>query len=113
VTFLLDENLSFRLKRLLAPTFPGIRHVSDLKLLSADDAEVMDAARREGLVLLSKDDDFLERVQASRHPVRLVWVRLGNVTTIEIADALIDRQQALRAWLASGADKVFEVAPKS
>jgi predicted nuclease of predicted toxin-antitoxin system len=50
------------------------------------DAEIAAGAVAEGLVLVTKDDDF-----ALRHPpsdYQLVWLRCGNITN-----------RALRAWL--------------
>jgi predicted nuclease of predicted toxin-antitoxin system len=37
VSFLIDENLSIRLKRLLEPVFPRCCHVADFGLLTAND----------------------------------------------------------------------------
>jgi predicted nuclease of predicted toxin-antitoxin system len=37
VSFLVDENISRRLCRLLEPTFPGCRHVAEFGLLTAND----------------------------------------------------------------------------
>ena len=50
------------------------------------DADIAACAVAEGLVLVTKDDDF-----ALRHPpggYNLVWLRCGNITN-----------RALRAWL--------------
>lgn len=61
-------------------------HVSQRLGGQTSDAEIAACAAAEGLVLVTKDDDF-----ALRHPpggYRLAWLRCGNITN-----------RALRAWL--------------
>ena len=56
---LLDENLSERLLPLLAERFPGSDHIRLLGLGGAGDHELWELARRDGYVLVTKDEDFL------------------------------------------------------
>lgn len=85
---LFDQNLSFRLVALLEDLFPGSEHVGTAGLASATDAEVWGYARRGGFVIATKDTDFRQRSFTEGHPPRVVWIRLGNCTTQQIADAL-------------------------
>ncbi|MCH8310936.1 MAG: DUF5615 family PIN-like protein, partial [Chloroflexi bacterium] len=55
---LLDQNLSPRLKELLADLFPGSIHVRDVGLESATDDVVWSYAGQQGLTIVSKDSDF-------------------------------------------------------
>ena len=55
---LFDQNLSFRLVRLLADVCPDSIYVRDLDLLEADDATLWRYAAGHGLVIVSKDSDF-------------------------------------------------------
>lgn len=66
---LLDQNLSFKLCRLLSDLFPGSAHVGALGLAQADDRSVWDHAKANGFVLVSHDADCAE------------WVRTGNQPT--------------------------------
>lgn len=101
MTFLIDENLSHRLVGFLHPAFPGCRHVADFDPLQADDALVQRRALAEGLSLLSKDDDFRDLVERAGPPPKLVFVKLGNVSTMAVAEALLDRANLIRAHLAT------------
>jgi predicted nuclease of predicted toxin-antitoxin system len=61
-------------------------HVCDVIGGQTSDARLAEHARVNGLVLITKDDDF-----RLRHPptdYRLVWLRCGNITN-----------RALRVWL--------------
>lgn len=55
---LLDANLSPEVARLLKEAGHDAIHVAEIGLLSAPDPEIMEAAIREGRVLLTADADF-------------------------------------------------------
>lgn len=89
---LFDENLSPKLVRDLTATFPGSAHVRDVGLLAASDDAIWQLARRDGLLIVSKDTDFLERSYVEGSPPWVIWLQVGNAGTESIA-ALLQRQQ--------------------
>lgn len=52
--------------------------VRDLGLLSADDADIFDAARDANAVVVTKDSDFADMVQHLGSPPQIVWLRCGK-----------------------------------
>jgi len=88
VRLLYDQNLSPRLCQLLAAEFPSSLHVRDVGLARADDASIWDYAGVHGLTIVTKDDDFRQRSFVFGPPPRVVWVRLGNCTTLAVASLL-------------------------
>ena len=52
----------------------------DMGLRDALDADIFENARRDGIVLVSKDSDFVELVSRYGPPPQLLWVTCGNVT---------------------------------
>lgn len=52
----------------------------DLGLRDAHDAEIFEAARQEGIVIVSKDSDFVELVSRYSMPPQLLWITCGNTT---------------------------------
>ena len=56
---LFDENLSPKLPRLVAATFPGSLHVRDLGLMGCADEEIWNYASANGFTIVSKDNGFL------------------------------------------------------
>ena len=88
-----DQNLVARLVADLRDLFPGSVHVRDLAMASAADEAVWSYALVHGLVIVSKDADFHQRSFLSGPPPKVVWVRLGNCTTEQIA-ALLRREAA-------------------
>jgi predicted nuclease of predicted toxin-antitoxin system len=85
---LFDENLSARLVVLLADVFPNSVHVRDVDLQAADDSFVWNYARDHDLVIVSKDADMHQRCFLFGAPPKVIWVRLGNCSTTEVANLL-------------------------
>lgn len=79
--FLFDQNLSPRLRDLLADLYPDIVHVGDVGLHTADDGTVWRYAAQNGLTIVSKDADFRQRSFLFGHPPKVVWLRQGNAST--------------------------------
>lgn len=88
---LFDENLSRRLVRLLSDIHPDSEHVVTCGLEAADDQEVWRYAASRGLMIVSKDWDFLQLSTVRGHPPKVVWLRLGNCSVGEIAEVLRKR----------------------
>lgn len=82
--FLFDENLSFKLVRLLADLFPESVHVRDVGLKAADDPEIWKYAQDNSLIICSKDSDLHQRSFLFGFPPKVVWVRLGNCSTSDV-----------------------------
>ncbi|MHB1590433.1 MAG: DUF5615 family PIN-like protein [Sulfuricella sp.] len=55
-----------------------------LGLRDACDAEIFQAAQQQGIVIISKDSDFVELVSRYGTPPQLIWVTCGNVTNRQL-----------------------------
>jgi predicted nuclease of predicted toxin-antitoxin system len=88
VRLLLDQNLSPRLLRVLADLYPDSLHVRDVGLQAAPDEAIWTLALPRGLTIVSKDADFHQRSFLFGHPPKVVWIRLGNCSTDDIAAIL-------------------------
>lgn len=107
---LFDQNLSPRLADALADLYPGSTHVREVRLQAADDDTVWTYAARHGFAIVSKDADFHQRSFVLGHPPKVVWIRRGNCSTVEIegilrahqADLLTFETDAEGAFLALG-----------
>lgn len=88
---LLDNNLSPKLVTRLVSLYPDSSHVAMLALDTASDVEVWEYALQEGYCLVTKDSDFNELLASKGFPPKVIWIRLGNCTTTEIA-ALLQTQ---------------------
>lgn len=103
VKLLFDQNLSFKLVAELAREFPGSVHVRDLGMARAADPTVWAHAAANEFAIVSKDVDFQQRALLMGHPPKVVWVRLGNCTTADVAALLRKHHATLLAFEADPA----------
>lgn len=96
---LFDENLAPRLARDLADLFPDSGHVRDLNLQTASDEEIWAQAADGCFVIVTKDDDFRQRGFLRGHPPKVIWVRLGNCRTADVATLLRAREADVHAFI--------------
>ena len=96
---LLDQNLSRRLLDSFAMQFPGSAHVGELGLAQASDSAIFSFARDNGFAILSKDSDFHHLSVRYGAPPKVIWVRLGNASTVQIADAFLRSALRVRRFL--------------
>jgi predicted nuclease of predicted toxin-antitoxin system len=92
VKLLFDANLSPTLVSRLKTEYVDSRHVRDVGLRHASDAEIWDFARTSGFVIVSKDTDFRERSYVEGFPPKVVWLDVGNSGTGQI-DTLLRREK--------------------
>jgi predicted nuclease of predicted toxin-antitoxin system len=96
---LFDHNLSHRLVRSLADTYPDSAHIRDIGLKTADDETIWNYAARHGLIIVSKDADFHQRSFVLGPPPKVIWIRLGNCRTTDIEELLRAQAEAVRTFL--------------
>jgi predicted nuclease of predicted toxin-antitoxin system len=99
VKLLLDENLSPRLSVLLSDIFPESEHVHQCNLGNASDVAIWEYAKIHGFAIVSKDSDFFERSVLHGIPPKIIWVRVGNCSTTEIAELLRIGFQTIHAFI--------------
>ena len=93
---LLDQNLSPRLVRRLADLYPNSTHVSEIGLDRALDRDVWDYARQHDYLIVTKDVDFSEFSLLQGFPPKVVWIRRGNCSTLDIETILRDNFEVIR-----------------
>jgi predicted nuclease of predicted toxin-antitoxin system len=86
MNFLVDAQLPPGMCTRLRQLGHSAVHVSDLGNIDAPDAVIANAAAADGLILITKDEDFLHLRRPDRFA--MLWLRCGNITN-----------QGLAAWL--------------
>ena len=87
---LLDQNLSWRLIRLLEPNFPDVVHVSTIGLSQATDQQIWLYAMLHQFIIVSKDSDFQNFIPGNNSFPKFIWVKIASARTATIAQSLID-----------------------
>lgn len=85
---LYDENLSRRLLARLGDLYPESEHVVPSGLEALSDREIWTYAESRGFVIVTKDWDFVQLSSLLGHPPKVVWLRLGNCSTHNVAEVL-------------------------
>ena len=108
---LLDANLSYRILKKIGDRYPEARHVSRIDLPHpANDPEIWQWARANGFTLLvSNDKDFRELVEKNGPPPKLIFLRLGNVSSAVVTKVLLDNYDQIQAFVANPEKDVMEI----
>jgi predicted nuclease of predicted toxin-antitoxin system len=77
-SFIVDENLPQHLAYWLREKGLTATHVELENLGKSTDSNIWKWAGERNAIVISKDEDFHNRVITGRHP-RLIWIRWGNV----------------------------------
>ena len=85
---LFDQNLSRRFVSRLATAFPDSAHVTEFGLDEATDEQIWAHAGTHGFVVATKDSDFRQLAFLHGPPPKVVWLRVGNVSTDAIHELL-------------------------
>jgi predicted nuclease of predicted toxin-antitoxin system len=99
VKLLFDQNLSFRLCRLLADVCPDASQVKLVGLEAADDGVIWAYAARHGFAIATLDADFADIAALRGAPPKVIWLRCGNQPTQVVAQLLRDHATQIEAFL--------------
>ncbi len=94
---LFDQNISPRLLILLTDLYPQSVHVSMIGLGDALDIEIWQYAHDNDYIIVTKDADFSELGVVRGFPPKVIWIRRGNCSTLEIASMLRENYTAISA----------------
>jgi predicted nuclease of predicted toxin-antitoxin system len=107
VKLLFDNNLSVRLVSLLQSEYPDASHVALVGLERGSDSDIWQYARALQYTVVTKDSDFNDLSMQVGPPPKIVWLRIGNCTTAQIAQVLRDAQAALTHFAVDSAAAVL------
>jgi predicted nuclease of predicted toxin-antitoxin system len=88
VKFLVDAQLPPSLAATLCESGSDAVAVREVGLRDASDHDIWRYALREGLIIITKDEDFAERCLYEANQPVIVWLRIGNCSN-----------EALLRWL--------------
>ncbi len=79
--FLIDAQLPPALARVLREAGHQAEHLEDVGLRHAKDYVIWDYARRNSAIIVTKDEDFVDRYRRRTEECVVLWLRLGNAST--------------------------------
>jgi len=84
LNFLVDAQLPQGLAKWISTHGHQAAHVFDIALLNADDRNIWEHARQHNSIIVSKDEDFVDRWLMDQNPVGLIWIRKGNCSNLAL-----------------------------
>lgn len=97
---LLDQNISFRIVRLLKEVYPGCVHLSRCGLTDADDPDIWKYARKNSLAIVTFDQDYIDLAALRGKPPCVILLRSGNSSTLALAHLLRKHREQILEFLA-------------
>lgn len=85
---LFDHNISHKLIARLTDIFPGSTQTRLLNLGRTNDAQLWLIAKTHDYVFVTKDGDVAELAILRGAPPKVIWLRMGNCTTIAVERTL-------------------------
>ena len=92
---LIDENLPAHLAEALGEIGLAATELGD----QPTDEALWQFARREGLVILTKDADFFDKLVVQGAPPKIVWLRTGNMRRADLVAFLAQQWPRIRTLL--------------
>ena len=108
---LFDENLSRSLCERLNDIFPDSKHVVTSGLESASDRDVWEYAKRDGLVIVTKDGDYHQLGFLLGAPPQVVWLRIGNCSTHKIESLLRRNLKQIAKFVSDAGAAILTIEP--
>ena len=106
---LFDENISFRVVKKLNSLFPESKHISDLHLDRATDRQIWNYAKVENYTIVTFDADYYDLVTLYGHPPKVIWLRIGNTSTLNLVKSIEGNFENIKSFLTDNDVSVFEI----
>ncbi|MCD4794844.1 MAG: DUF5615 family PIN-like protein [Bacteroidales bacterium] len=107
--FLFDQNISFRIIKLIIDYFPESTHILNVNLINSSDKEIWDYAKMHNYIIVTQDSDFNDLAVTKGFPPKIIWLKIGNLPTQSFADLLIELKKEIIEFLNSTEYGIFEI----
>lgn len=109
-TIWIDAHLSPAIATWITNTF-GITALAlrDLGLRDAEDPEIFEAAKTQGVIFMTKDSDFVDLVERLGSPPQIIWLTCANTSNARLREILSSVLPETLELLRSG-EKLVEIS---
>ncbi len=95
---------------MLRTTYQDLHHVKEFQLEKASDDKIWAHAQQyKEAAIITKDMDFYHLLNRYGPPPKVIWIRIGNSTTQQIAQLLIDQSVKIRHFLSNNTLSLLEL----
>lgn len=109
-----DAQISPTIATWINRTFEGIeaKSVRSLGLRDAPDPLIYERAKAANVVVMGKDDDFIDLIQNQGTPPTFIWVTCGNTSNAKLREILKYALPKAKELLESG-EVIVEISDKA
>jgi predicted nuclease of predicted toxin-antitoxin system len=109
MTIWVDAHLSPRIARWIAANFPlAAIPLREIGLRDAEDDDVFAAARDAGVIVLTKDSDFVRLLDQHGSPPKVLWLTCGNTSDSALQE-ILGRHLSTALGLLDGGEDLVEI----
>ena len=96
---LFDQNISNRLVAKITHLFSYAKQVKELKLEGATDRQIWKYAKTNSFTIVTFDSDFYDLSVLYGHPPKIIWLRVGNISTNDLSSFLESKYQIITDFI--------------
>jgi len=108
---LFDHNLSQKLVHRLVDVFPNSTQTNLLGFNTVHDSVVWQHAKENGFVIVTLDKDFSDLALQRGAPPKIIWMRCGNSTVVEVERLLRMNLAEIQRFESDHTAEVLEIWP--
>ncbi|MCH7227996.1 DUF5615 family PIN-like protein [Haloferula sp. A504] len=106
--YLIDNQLPVALARALAESGRDAVRVLDWNLAQTSDPMIWKRALDEGMIVITKDEDFFHLANREGDRGRVLWIRMGNTRKAALLSRILPQMAEIEGWFNEG-QRVVEV----
>ncbi|MFH0755732.1 MAG: DUF5615 family PIN-like protein [Bacteroidota bacterium] len=96
---LFDQNISFRITKIISDQYSNAKQVRELGLENSTDLEIWEYAKSNGFTIVTFDSDFYDLSVVNGSPPKIIWLRIGNSSTENTANVLLDNIELIKDFV--------------
>lgn len=106
----LDAHLSPRVSKWINDE-KGIpcKALRDIGLRDSSDEIIFDLAKKENVIIITKDQDFSELVKRLGSPPKVIWLRCGNTSEEKLKEILSNHLKEAYGVLSNSSEELIEI----
>lgn len=102
---LFDQNISFRVINKISELYPEARQVRALGLENSTDIQIWEYAIKNDFAIVSFDADYFDIASLKGHPPKIIWLRIGNTNTDNLAKLFIKKFDLIKDFISNPDNK--------
>jgi predicted nuclease of predicted toxin-antitoxin system len=96
---LFDQNISYRIIRIIEDIFPDSKQVINLNLENSTDSQIWDYAKLNDYCIVTFDSDFYDLSLVRGTPPKIIWLRMGNTSTKSLEKIIRENEIIIKEFL--------------